>query len=205
MMLRKVQEDLLFPADSQHHRASGRASFCREQHWRAFIRKVVMQLFTLINTLVQGGSTSSKQHHNISTYSVVPLSQDSGVIGWIPGCDTLNTLVKAATKGATRRTTSSCRTYVSTIRSPSSRRSDNLKPLQWRFSGNDLKQVLWLKSANSKLWLDKCTNYTSSPRCHVHCRLPAWPQRPPPGQPDAWKSEWKDHTHRFSGLLRGDM
>lgn len=33
-------------------------------------------------------------YHSIQRYSVIPLSPNSGLIGWVPHCDTLHTLFK---------------------------------------------------------------------------------------------------------------
>lgn len=56
----------------------------------------VMQLFGLINALLAQDRTASKSKTpmSIRTYSVMPLSNNSGVIGWVPECDTLHSLVK---------------------------------------------------------------------------------------------------------------
>ena len=54
------------------------------------------QLFGLINALLAQDRTASKSKTpmSIRTYSVMPLSNNSGVIGWVPECDTLHSLVK---------------------------------------------------------------------------------------------------------------
>lgn len=54
----------------------------------------VMQLFGLVNTLLDKDPTTSKRHLNIQRYSVIPLSTNSGLIGWVPHCDTLHALIR---------------------------------------------------------------------------------------------------------------
>ena len=56
----------------------------------------VMQLFGLINALLASDNKGSRNRNamSIRTYSVMPLSNNSGVIGWVPECDTLHSLVK---------------------------------------------------------------------------------------------------------------
>ena len=54
----------------------------------------VMQLFGLVNTLLDKDPTTSKRHLSIQRYSVIPLSTNSGLIGWVPHCDTLHALIR---------------------------------------------------------------------------------------------------------------
>ena len=53
-----------------------------------------MQLFRLVNALLANDPTTAKANLAIRRYSVLPLSNNSGVIGWMPNCDTLQKLVK---------------------------------------------------------------------------------------------------------------
>jgi len=53
-----------------------------------------MQLFRLVNALLANDPTTAKANLAIRRYSVLPLSNNSGVIGWVPNCDTLQKLVK---------------------------------------------------------------------------------------------------------------
>ena len=54
----------------------------------------VMQLFGLVNTLFSIDAQSSKKDLSIRRYPVIPLSQNTGLIGWVPNCDTLHVLIK---------------------------------------------------------------------------------------------------------------
>ena len=54
----------------------------------------VMQLFGLINDLLGGHPEASKKELCIVRFAVVPLSNNSGLIEWVPNCDTLHSLVK---------------------------------------------------------------------------------------------------------------
>ena len=54
----------------------------------------VMQLFGLVNTLLARDPETFKRHLTIQKYSVIPLSPQSGLIGWVPDTDTLHVLVK---------------------------------------------------------------------------------------------------------------
>ncbi|KAH6587481.1 hypothetical protein BASA61_006206 [Batrachochytrium salamandrivorans] len=54
----------------------------------------VMQLFGLVNTLLHTDAETFKRHLSIRRYPIVPLSPNSGLIGWVPHCDTLHSLIR---------------------------------------------------------------------------------------------------------------
>ena len=54
----------------------------------------VMQLFGLVNTLLTVDASCPRLDLGIQRYSVVPLSTNSGLIEWVPQCDTLHALVR---------------------------------------------------------------------------------------------------------------
>lgn len=54
----------------------------------------VMQLFGLVNTLLSIDPQTSKKDLSIRRYPVIPLSQNTGLIGWVNNCDTLHMLIK---------------------------------------------------------------------------------------------------------------
>jgi FKBP12-rapamycin complex-associated protein len=54
----------------------------------------VMQLFGLVNTLLAADPETFKRHLGIIRFSVIPLSPNSGLIGWLPETDTLHNLIR---------------------------------------------------------------------------------------------------------------
>ena len=54
----------------------------------------VMQLFGLVNTLLANDPETFRRHLRIQRYSVIPLSPNSGLIGWVPHCDTIHALIR---------------------------------------------------------------------------------------------------------------
>lgn len=54
----------------------------------------VMQLFGLVNTLLSIDPQTSKKDLSIRRYPVIPLSQNTGLIGWVKDSDTLHVLIK---------------------------------------------------------------------------------------------------------------
>lgn len=54
----------------------------------------VMQLFGLINALLQEERPTARVNLSIRRFAVMPLSNNSGLIGWVPNCDTMHKLIK---------------------------------------------------------------------------------------------------------------
>eukprot|EP00198_Chlamydomonas_reinhardtii_P008241 XP_001697578.1 target of rapamycin, growth-regulatory PI3K-like protein kinase [Chlamydomonas reinhardtii] len=94
----------------------------------------VMQLFGLVNTMLAHDRITAERDLSIARYAVIPLSPNSGLIGWVPNCDTLHALIREYR----------CKVEVFEYALDST-------------SGEDLH-----KSRNSEVWLDRRTNYTRS-------------------------------------------
>lgn len=54
----------------------------------------VMQLFGLVNSMLAGERSTAERDLSIARYAVIPLSPNSGLIGWVPNCDTLHALIR---------------------------------------------------------------------------------------------------------------
>ena len=126
----------------------------------------VMQLFGLVNTLLSNDSESFKRHLNIQPFPVIPLSQNSGISGWVPNSDTLHNLIKEYRES--RRILLNIEHRIMVQMAPD---YDNLTLMQKvevfgyamdNTTGKDLYRVLWLKSKSSESWLERRTRYTRS-------------------------------------------
>lgn len=126
----------------------------------------VMQLFGLVNTLLDNDSESFKRHLNIQRFPAIPLSQNSGLIGWVSNSDTLHALIKEYRES--RRILLNIEHRIMLQMAPD---YDNLTLMQKvevfgyamdNTTGKDLYRVLWLKSKSSESWLERRTNYTRS-------------------------------------------
>eukprot|EP00741_Cyanophora_paradoxa_P013830 tig00020710_g13350.t1 len=126
----------------------------------------VMQLFGLVNTLLSNDRETCRRDLTIQRYAVVPLSPNSGLIGWVPNCDTLHSLIRDFREA--RKVMINVEHRLMLQMAPD---YDNLTLIQkvevFEFAlkntrGQDLNQVLWLKSRNAEVWLDRRTNYTRS-------------------------------------------
>jgi FKBP12-rapamycin complex-associated protein len=126
----------------------------------------VMQLFGLCNMLLTNDSESYKRHLNIQRYPAIPLSQNSGLIGWVPNIDTLHVLIREYRES--RKILLNIEHRIMLQMAPD---YDNLTLMQKvevfgyaldNTTGQDLYRVLWLKSKSSEAWLERRTNYTRS-------------------------------------------
>lgn len=126
----------------------------------------VMQLFGLCNTLLAHDTESYKRHLNIQRYPAIPLSQSSGLLGWVPNSDTLHVLIREYRES--RKILLNIEHRIMLQMAPD---YDNLTLMQKvevfgyaldNTTGQDLYRVLWLKSKSSEAWLDRRTNYTRS-------------------------------------------
>jgi len=126
----------------------------------------VMQLFGLVNTLLATDPETFKRHLSIHRYAIIPLSPNSGLIGWVPHCDTLHSLIRDYRES--RKILLNIEHRLMLQMAPD---YDHLTLMQkvevFKYgldntTGQDLYKVLWLKSKNSEAWLDRRTNYTRS-------------------------------------------
>ena len=140
--------------------------FCLKGHEDLRQDERVMQLFGLCNTLLSNDSESYKRHLNIQRYPAIPLSQNSGLLGWVPNSDTVHQLIREYRES--RKILLNIEHRIMLQMAPD---YDNLTLMQKvevfgyaldNTTGQDLYRVLWLKSKSSEAWLDRRTNYTRS-------------------------------------------
>ena len=126
----------------------------------------VMQLFGLVNTLLTTDSECLKRHLNIQQYPVIPLSESSGLLGWVPNSDTFHQLIREY-----RESRKILLNIEHRIMLQMAADYEHLTLMQKvevfgyaldNTTGQDLYRVLWLKSKSSESWLDRRTNYTRS-------------------------------------------
>ncbi|KAL1122375.1 hypothetical protein AAG570_003780 [Ranatra chinensis] len=126
----------------------------------------VMQLFGLVNTLLLNDPDTSRRNLTIQRYAVIPLSTNSGLIGWVPHCDTLHTLIRDYRDK--KKILLNIEHRIMTRMAPD---YDHLTLMQKvevfehaleHTQGDDLSRLLWLKSPSSEVWFDRRTNYTRS-------------------------------------------
>jgi FKBP12-rapamycin complex-associated protein len=126
----------------------------------------VMQLFSLVNTLLSVDTNSFKRRLHIQRYPVIPLAPNAGLLGWVQDSDTLHVLVRDYRDS--RKVLLNIEYRLMLQMAPD---YENLTLLQKvevfeyaleNTTGQDLYRVLWLKSANSEHWLERRAIYTRS-------------------------------------------
>ncbi|KAL4435039.1 hypothetical protein ABPG77_003864 [Micractinium sp. CCAP 211/92] len=126
----------------------------------------VMQLFGLVNNMLAADRVTAERDLTIARYAVIPLSPNSGLIGWVPNTDTLHALIREYRDA--RKIPLNVEHRLMLGMAPD---YDHLTVIQKvevfehamdSTSGEDLHKVLWLKSRNSEVWLERRTNYTRS-------------------------------------------
>lgn len=126
----------------------------------------VMQLFGLINTLLANDNETSRRNLAIQRYSVMPLSHSSGLIGWVPNCDTLHQLIRDYRDARKIQLNVEHRLMLQVSpdyeKLPTMHKVEAFKYALSETTGQDLYRVLWLKSQSSEVWLERRRNYTTS-------------------------------------------
>ena len=126
----------------------------------------VMQLFGLVNTLLANDREASMRNLGIHRYEVIPLSPNSGLAEWVPHCDTIHALIKQY-----RDSQHIMLNIEQTLMIRMCHDYQHLRPIQKvevfenalsHTTGQDLCKVLWMKSQNAEIWLERRTNYTRS-------------------------------------------
>lgn len=132
----------------------------------------VMQLFLLINILMLSDSRSSKNFgFQVQQYTVTPLRETAGLIGWVDGCDTMTELVKRyrTNKDVALDVEFRVMNQIIVVREPKS--YDNLSQLSKievmefladHTSGQDIRKVMWATAPNCEMWIDQRRQYMTS-------------------------------------------
>ena len=127
----------------------------------------VMQLFGLINVCLEKART---QGLNIIRYSVLPLSNNSGLIGWVQNCDTFASLLSAYRAERNIPMTLEPMMLRAKLGGGNHIRKYDRLPLLQKVElfqsildetrGKDLDTMLWLKSKTADAWVERRDNFT---------------------------------------------
>ncbi|OXG23734.1 FKBP12-rapamycin complex-associated protein [Cryptococcus neoformans Ze90-1] len=142
-------------------------AYCLKGHEDLRQDERVMQLFGLVNTLLNNDHESAKRHLSIQRFSVTPLSPSAGLLGWVTHSDTIHVLIKQY-----RDQRKILVDIEHKLMQQMSDESYDSLPLLHKVeifqyaldntTGQDLYRILWLKSRNSDIWLERRTTYTRS-------------------------------------------
>lgn len=133
----------------------------------------VMQFFELINMHIENSFPPESRHLRVHTYSITPLSNMSGLIQFIDNTDTLLALISLY-----RQQRGIPVNIEETICNDNYSKISSLTPIQ-RFEflnfiddykiddtksldGNDLREIIWLKSGNAFNWIMRTSRFTQT-------------------------------------------
>ncbi|KAJ7026840.1 FAT domain-containing protein [Mycena alexandri] len=126
----------------------------------------VMQLFSLVNTLLSVDTNSFKRQLHIQRYPVIPLAPNVGLIGAIQETDTLHELVRDYRNSIKLLLNIEYRLMLQMAPDyenlPLLQKIEVFEYAMENTSGQDLYKILWLKSTNSEHWLERRAAYTRS-------------------------------------------
>jgi len=136
----------------------------------------VMQLFGLVNALFKKDVRTRNNDLGIYRYSVIPLSPNSGLLGWVVHSDTMHQLIREYRN--TVGVALNVEHKIMLREAPDYERLPLLQKVEiFEYSlspeaqnepdcqgtyGTDLERVLWLKSPNSEVWMSRRCNFTRS-------------------------------------------
>ena len=126
----------------------------------------VMQIFGLVNNLLLKNHETARRDLAIQRYSVIPLSQNSGLLEWLLNCDTLHSLIREYREK--KRLILNFEHKIITKLAPDYEHLTSIQKVQIfemaieNSCGDDLAKILWHKSLTAEKWLERRTNYTRS-------------------------------------------
>ena len=126
----------------------------------------VMQFFSLVNSLLTSDPETLKRNLTIQRFSVVPLSPNSGLIGWVPQSDTLHQLIRDHREKKKVMLNIEHRIMLKMAPDydhlPLMNKVEVFEHSLESTEGDDLAKLLLLKSPSSEVWFDRRTNFTRS-------------------------------------------
>ena len=126
----------------------------------------VMQIFNLVNLIFAKKNRASNINLFITVYAVIPLSNRSGLIGWIHDCNSLDRLIKEYRKimnKIPRVERNILAKYNPGFESSTFlKKVDSFLYVLSETKDLDLRQIIWLKSKDSESWFIRTTNYSRS-------------------------------------------
>lgn len=125
----------------------------------------VMQLLAFVNTLLEKHSTIQRRDCMIQVYSVTPLSENAGLVGWVEHCDTFHQLIKdyrvdpsyLKLEGNVMRMFEVDLDRLQVIQ--------HVEPFECALEGTegtDLADSLWMRAPSAESWLDRRTTFVCS-------------------------------------------
>ena len=124
----------------------------------------VMQFFELINIHIANGFPPESRFLRLHTYAITPLSKKSGLIQFLDNTETLYNLIKKYRMDRNidiNLENEYCNAkYSSAINLRPIQRLEILRKINKKTPGNELREIIWLKSENSMNWISRTINFS---------------------------------------------
>ncbi|KAI9501402.1 phosphatidylinositol kinase- protein kinase tor1 [Coemansia sp. RSA 1358] len=126
----------------------------------------VMQLFGLVNSLLMRDNETARRSLAIERFPVIPLSSNSGLIGFYPNCETIHEIIRFYREAHNQPLNLEQRMALQFSPNYESLTvMQKVESFEYALSntpGNDLQRAMWYKSPSAEVWLERRTNYTRS-------------------------------------------
>ncbi|RSH90651.1 hypothetical protein EHS25_001256 [Saitozyma podzolica] len=140
----------------------------------------IMQLFTLINTLLNHEAEAFGRNLHLLPYEVIPLSPSAGLVSWVPNTQQLQAMIsnhreKENKKSLTNKELASLLGYDPETftphgldapgemdrydKLPLETKVERLKAAMSHCNQTDLKDLLWQRSPSAEIWIRRRTNF----------------------------------------------
>ncbi|KAH0789039.1 PIKK family atypical protein kinase [Histomonas meleagridis] len=127
----------------------------------------IMQLFTLINSLLQKYRFTLTHSLSVVQYSIIPFAPNVGFISWVTGSDTLQQLVvdfrqhrripRTLERDISNKIIGDIYNSLTSIQ-----RIEIFYKIKKHTNANELRELLWLRSPTPTIWLQRNHNFTVS-------------------------------------------
>ncbi|PAA73865.1 hypothetical protein BOX15_Mlig009522g5 [Macrostomum lignano] len=126
----------------------------------------VMQLFGLTNSLLMSNIRTVRCNLTIQRMSIIPLSTNTGLIGWVPNSDTLHTLIRDYREKKKIRLNLEHWTMLKMApefdKLTIAQKTEVFEYGLTSCEGDDLAKIIWDRSPTAELWFERRTNYIRS-------------------------------------------
>ena len=126
----------------------------------------IIQVFNFVNSMISLDNEASSKKLLIPIYPVIPLSNMTGLIGFLPNCETISNLISESRKEKNIPTNLEINNLLFNYpKYPSGTLLSKVEAFQDASKitdGYELSEVIWTKSLNCETWLMRRTNYAQS-------------------------------------------
>ena len=126
----------------------------------------IIQVFNFVKSMIFLNKETSNKNLLITIYPVIPLSHITGLIGFLPNCDTISHLISEERKTnnliANIELNSIFQLYPKYDSGTLLSKVEAFKEVNRNMPGLELNNIIWTKSENCESWLVRRTNYSRS-------------------------------------------